>query len=122
MKKNQRVCKNYEFDEIIKKRQFIKTPAFVLYFRRKKEDSPRVGISVGKKLGNAVVRNRTKRQARALVDEIYDFDEPFDTILIVRPAWLKTDYQMLSSLLANAKNKAKQRMLQGDSTDEKDNS
>lgn len=41
---------------------------------------------VGKKLGNAVVRNKIKRQVRSMVDDCFDFNEAFDTIIIVRPS------------------------------------
>lgn len=59
----------------------------------RKESHARVGISVGKKLGNVVVRNKVKRQVRSMVDDIYDFNETFDTIIIVRPRYHQKSYQ-----------------------------
>lgn len=52
-------------------------------------------VFAGKKLGNAVVRNKVKRQVRSLIDEVFDFDEPWDFVLIVRPGYLKNDYAQL---------------------------
>lgn len=43
----------------------------VLYARKNRSETNRVGITVGKKLGHAVVRNRTRRRLR----EIYRLNE-----------------------------------------------
>ncbi|MBQ0065664.1 MAG: ribonuclease P protein component [Firmicutes bacterium] len=93
MKKERRVCKNYEFSSIIQNRQFVKSTSFVCYYQKKKEEHARVGISVGKKLGNAVHRNLVKRQVRSMIDSIYNFEEDYDTIIIVRPPYIKKNYQ-----------------------------
>jgi ribonuclease P protein component len=47
-------------------------PGFVLLVRDRRDDSPaiRLGITVTKKIGNAVVRNRMKRRLRALAREV----------------------------------------------------
>ena len=92
MKKAYRVCKNYEFSSIIQQHTFVKSSSFVVYYVDRKEDQARVGISVGKKLGNAVKRNKIKRQVRSMIDEIYDFNESYDTILIIRPHYLRFSY------------------------------
>ncbi|MBB5183850.1 ribonuclease P protein component [Catenisphaera adipataccumulans] len=62
------------------------------YFLTRKEEHARVGISVGKKIGKAVCRNQVKRQVRSMIDEVFDFEEPFDLIIIVRPVYLKKSY------------------------------
>jgi ribonuclease P protein component len=47
-------------------------PGFVLLVREREDDDPtmRLGITVTKKIGGAVVRNRMKRRFRALAREI----------------------------------------------------
>ena len=48
------------------------TPGFVLQIRPRGDDDPakRVGFTVTKKIGNAVIRNRCKRRLRALARDV----------------------------------------------------
>ena len=57
----------------------------VLYARKNRTDANRVGITVGKKLGHAVVRNRCRRRLR----EVYRLNngklfQGYDIILVAR--------------------------------------
>ena len=56
-------------------------------------DHARVGISVGKKLGNAVCRNKVKRQLRSIVDDVFTIEEGYDVIIIVRPAYTNKSFE-----------------------------
>src|SRR5699024_5418330 len=87
MKKAYRVKKEKEFQKIIQLKQSFANRNFVLYKMHKAEQAHfRVGISVGKKVGNAVVRNRVKRQIRQGLFEIQKEISPeYDFILIGRP-------------------------------------
>ena len=109
MKKERRICKNYEFSSIIQNRNFFKSSAFVLYYEPRKLDHARVGISVGKKLGNAVQRNLVKRQVRSMVDSLFDFSEDYDVILIVRPFFAQKSYQENIDDLKKVKNRVDQK-------------
>ena len=64
MNKRQRIKRNAEFQEIFKKGKSFANRQFVVYCLEKEEDYYRVGLSVSKKVGNAVVRNRIKRYIR----------------------------------------------------------
>jgi len=92
MKKLYRVKNTREFQSIIGKKHFIANKSFVLYTHSRKEDHCRIGISVGKKLGNAVDRNKIKRQCRMMMQELLTFNESFDIICIVRGGYLKQSY------------------------------
>lgn len=94
MKKVYRVKKSHEFDQIIKHKKFYSSPTLVLYIKKREFEHSRVGISVGKKLGNAVKRNKVKRQIRMMIQEIFSFNEDFDTIIIVREKYKEETYQM----------------------------
>lgn len=92
MKKEYRVKRNEDFQAIIKDKKSFANREFVIYL--KKNDSHlRVGISVSKKLGNAVVRNKTKRQVRMMVQEVFDKDKKMDFIVIVRNKFLTNSYE-----------------------------
>ena len=93
MKKAYRVRKNEEFSSIIAEKHAVASDRFVIYFSDRKEGHARVGISVSKKLGDAVERNRIKRQVREMARSLIDFEEcPKDLIIIVRKGYLEHDF------------------------------
>jgi len=50
-------------------------------------------LSVSKKLGDAVDRNKIKRQVRMMFLNIYDFENsPIDIICIVKPKYLENSF------------------------------
>jgi ribonuclease P protein component len=82
------------------------TPGFVLLVRDRKDSDPaiRVGFTVTKKIGGAVVRNRMKRRFRALAREIMPVKgmPGSDHVMIGRAAGIERDYGLLKSELAGA--------------------
>jgi len=78
-------------------------PGFVLLVRDG-DPVPRLGITVTKKIGNAVVRNRMKRRLRALAREVLDERAVAgaDHILIGRNGGIDRDYALLGTELAKA--------------------
>ena len=94
MKKRFRVKRNEEFQQIIQEGRKIVTKSFIAYRNRAKMlTNDRTGISVSKKLGNAVERNRIKRQVRMMVTELTDFHSGFDCVIIVRNRYNEHTYQ-----------------------------
>lgn len=93
MKKKYRIKKSEEFQTIIQHRKYITCSSLVLYYKKKEEEVSRIGISVGKKVGNAVVRNKLKRQLRMMVQEVFTFQEDFDFVLIVREPFSKQNFE-----------------------------
>ena len=61
MKKSYRVKRDKDFNAIFKSGQNVANRKFVIYRLSKDQPHFRVGLSVSKKLGNAVTRNRIKR-------------------------------------------------------------
>ncbi|WP_434324576.1 ribonuclease P protein component [Mycoplasma capricolum] len=100
--KNKRVIKkNFEFQEIINYKKTIKNFCFVIYYKDNDESYLKYGISVGKKIGNAVIRNKVKRQIRMIlkqnISEIGTVSK--DIIILVRKSVLELKYATLSKLL-----------------------
>jgi ribonuclease P protein component len=92
MRKALRIKNAREFQSIIGKRHYFTNKCFVLYHARRSSEQARVGITVSKKLGNAVVRNKIKRQCRMMMQELMTFEENFDLICIVRGGYLMQSY------------------------------
>ena len=73
---------------------------FVLYARRNRLNLNRVGITVSKKLGHAVVRNRTRRRIR----EIYRLNEErftpgWDIVIVARTRSVDANFSKMTAAL-----------------------
>ena len=73
---------------------------FVLYARRNRLNMNRVGITVSKKLGHAVVRNRTRRRIR----EIYRLNEErftpgWDIVIVARTRSVDANFSKMTAAL-----------------------
>jgi len=94
MKKEFRVRKNEEFTKIIKQKHSLASKCFVVYTSDRRLSHARVGISVSKKMGCAVVRNKIKRQVRSMIDDLVDFENcPKDLLIIVKMAYLESNFE-----------------------------
>ena len=87
-------------------------PGFVLLVRPRDDGDTtmRIGITVTKKIGNAVVRNRMKRRFRALAREtLPDLGiAGADHVLIGRAGGVERDYANLAAELKRALKKISQ--------------
>ena len=93
MKKLYRVRKSEEFSSIISRKKSTANAFFVVYSSDRAKENARVGISVSKKLGNAVERNRIKRQVREMLRALMDFDSyARDLVVIVRKPYLEQSF------------------------------
>ena len=79
-------------------------PGFVLLARPNGGAGIRFGITVTRKIGNAVVRNRMKRRFRALLREaLPERGLPdHDHVLIGREGGIERDFQQLRAELSDA--------------------
>ncbi|UVI30325.1 ribonuclease P protein component [Paenibacillus spongiae] len=86
MQRKLRLRNREDFSRIYRNGKSFANSQFVIYWSRQPDAEPfRLGVSASKKIGNAVVRNRMRRQvkeiARHLVGRI---TEHIDIIVIVR--------------------------------------
>lgn len=88
MKKAYRIKKEKDFQTILKDRQSYANRNIILFIKRNPNLSHfRIGLSVGKKIGNAVQRNRVKRQLREGVYALrHELPMDIDLVMIARPA------------------------------------
>jgi ribonuclease P protein component len=86
-------------------------PGFVLLVRPRADgdEAMRVGFTVTKKIGNAVVRNRMRRRFRELARELLPAGgvPGADHVLIGREGGIERDFGLLREELAKALEKAR---------------
>jgi ribonuclease P protein component len=92
--KRPRLSRSSDFQRIYRQGRSTASRFLVLYtFKRPAEmgaEGPRLGLSVSKKLGGAVVRNRIKRLLReAFQGCAENLAEEFDLVVIARPHLLE---------------------------------
>lgn len=88
MRKSYRVKKESEFQRVFETHNSVANRKFIIYTMEKPGQKHfRVGISVGKKIGNAVHRNWVKRRIRQTLLEVKpQLKADCDFLVIARPA------------------------------------
>ncbi|RLQ93963.1 ribonuclease P protein component [Falsibacillus albus] len=102
MKKSYRIKKNDEFQAVFKKGKSFANRQFVIYvMRREGQSNFRIGLSVSKKIGNAVKRNEIKRYVRQVFLEYKDAVKPGNDYIIIarKPAAEMNFHEVKKSML-----------------------
>ena len=100
MRKLYIVKNNRDFEKIMKAGLCLKNKSYVVYSLDNELPYNRYGISVSKKLGNAVFRNKYKRIVRNIIDKNKkDYIKGKDYIIILRRGVLDKSYQQIEKEL-----------------------
>lgn len=99
MKKTYRVKREKDFQAIFAKGKSCANRKFVVYRLEKDQPHYRLGLSVSKKLGNAVTRNRIKRRLRHIVMGLESGLVHSDFVIIARKGVEDLTYQEMTSNL-----------------------
>lgn len=102
MKKEFRIKDNKEFQHIFQQGKSFANRQLVIYFAEElDQDHFRIGLSVGKKIGNAVTRNRIKRYLRQSFQELEGKILPTLNIVIIarQPTKEMNYFEIKKSLL-----------------------
>lgn len=84
LKRAYRLRKDRDFQKIYRKGQRRTSPNFTLYYLPTKFAVTQVGFVVSKKVSkSAVVRNRLRRRATAIVEELYAHIQPSKQVIIL---------------------------------------
>jgi ribonuclease P protein component len=87
-----RLRKRHDFTRVQRRGERVVLPNLIAVHRQggvRPEPGPRFGLTVSKKVGNAVVRNRTKRWLREAIRRVYARDDGLsdtDVVFIARPS------------------------------------
>ena len=102
MKVINRIKDKREFVSVVKKGKTLKETPYVIHYLKNELSVCRVGLSVSKRNGNAVVRNRMKRQTRAMCDSLIDYSShTFDIVIVVKAEFLNSDFDTNKRILNN---------------------
>ena len=98
MKKRDIVKSNELFNNIIAKGKKKSNKYFIIYSLEKDFTKNNYGIAVGKKVGNAVTRNKIKRKIRNIIDNnVFLFPNNHNYIIICKKEILSLSYNEMES-------------------------
>lgn len=83
MKKINILKENRDFSRIIKNYKPFRYKDYIVYTENINDKLYHFGFSVGKKVGNAVIRNKIKRQLKSILDKKC-YQNGFNCIIIVK--------------------------------------
>lgn len=101
MKKVNILKENREYNRIIKNTKPFYYKDYVIYLEKNNRPIYKFGFSVGKKIGNAVCRNKIRRQLKNILDE-KNYQNGFNCIIIVRKGILKRSFIERRNILLDA--------------------
>lgn len=95
-----RIKDNLEFENIINKGSKKSNSYFVIYYKERKLLFSRFGVSLSKKFGNAVKRNKYKRILREIIrNNQKKFENNYDYIIIMKKKCEFLNYKDIESKL-----------------------
>ena len=102
MKVINRIKNSEEFVSTVKNGKVLKETPYLIHYKNNELSTCRVGLSVSKRIGNAVTRNRVKRQVRAMCDSLIDYSShTFDIVIIVKSEFLNNSFDDNKNKLNN---------------------
>ena len=93
MNKQYRLKKSFEIEKLFKKRISVGNAYFVMYYNLSSNANTRVAISVSKKLGNAVIRNKEKRIIREIIRGKFDTINNLDILIVEKNKALNLSFE-----------------------------
>ena len=85
MKKYKIIKDSDIFEKVIKNGKLKKNRFYNIFYLENGINKSMYGFAVGKKIGNAVIRNKNKRQIKSIVDECeYLFSKPYYYIIMLK--------------------------------------
>ena len=100
MKKKEIIKKSNDYTKVINKNNKLKNKYYSLFYI--KSDNTLFGISIPKKIGNAVIRNKNKRQIKNIIDNNKNnIQNGYNYVIIIRKEILSLSYQEKEQELIN---------------------
>jgi len=108
LQKAYRLTRRSDFSKVYNAGRSVANRQFVLYvMRNERVEHFRLGISVSKKVGKAVVRNRMKRLVKEIVRRLSPRVKPHhDMVIVVRNAALDLDCESMTRSIEHVMKRA----------------
>ncbi|BDU67876.1 MAG: ribonuclease P protein component [Candidatus Tyloplasma litorale] len=87
MKKQYSLKSKIQFNKILKNGKKIKSKYFLISYQKNNEF--KIGISIPKRLGNAVFRNYNKRVIKNIISKINVYDKKFLIVIVARKSFIE---------------------------------
>lgn len=103
VKKLQTVRNSRQFRQIYEQGQKFHTSLFSVFIQKTEGNERRIGITVTRKVGNAVIRNRCKRRIREALRILFeDSANPcgFDLVVNAKSNLIEADFGQITESLA----------------------
>ncbi|OGO76791.1 MAG: ribonuclease P protein component [Clostridiales bacterium GWB2_37_7] len=98
-----RMKKNFEFKKVYSEGRYYVEKYLVMYSIKNSSDYNKVGFSVSKKVGKAVIRNRVKRLMKENFRMLEsDAKKGFDIIFTARPVSAEADFEAFKKCMESA--------------------
>lgn len=102
MKRAETIKSKVDFNRIIKNGQYFKNEYYVIYKEKNENNEELYGIAISKKVGKAFLRNKLKRQTRAIIDKNRKtFKKGYNYIIMIRKNCADANYKQLDFALSS---------------------
>lgn len=99
--------KNKEFNFVYRRGKHVSSKDLTLIFVKSRYGGIRAGFSVSKKVGNSVIRNKTRRRLKEAVRSVLpQLFGNYSIIFVARPCIVQVDYAQIAKQVAHLLKKA----------------
>jgi ribonuclease P protein component len=103
MDKQHTLKKNSDFRRLYARGKSSVNPYLVVYSKKNGMNHNRIGFTVSAKLGNAVIRNRIRRQLREIYRlHLCELKNGIDLIIVARSRCVRGEYQKMDTAFITA--------------------
>lgn len=90
------------FTEIIKNGKFKKNQYYVIYIMKREDEKTYFGIAISKTIGKAYLRNKLKRQTRAIIDNNRKlFEKSHNYIIMIRKSCKEATFKQMNNAIVD---------------------
>ncbi|MCD8203906.1 MAG: ribonuclease P protein component [Coprobacillus sp.] len=100
MKREFRLLKSSDYTTVIENGKTISTTSVVIHYLENQDISHvRIGVTTSTKTGDAVTRNKVKRQVKAMLDHHINTSREIDIVIIIKKNFLNFEFKQNSEFL-----------------------